>query len=174
MHSIKRPTGSSGSTLCSSGASTPRHVQVGDGGVAETEVQRHLFVGNHSAAVEACLAAERYADALVLAHVSGSAPLWSTALSRYMAACPHPYLRVVDSQVCAGFASWSEVCVMLTMHLIAHEYGAWASWASPSACEHGLGLAVAVHVGTCAGRCVCIACWFCLSSSSRDQMVRCY
>ena len=71
----------------------------GDVGANEAEIQRYLFVGNHAAAVEACISAERYADALVVAHVSGAGDLWRSALAKYMRACPHPYLRVIDSQV---------------------------------------------------------------------------
>lgn len=75
--------------------------QLGDGGgVAEAELQRFLFVGNHAAAVDTCVASERYADALVIAHISGLGDLWRDTLGKYMQACPHPYLRVVDSQAC--------------------------------------------------------------------------
>lgn len=68
-------------------------------GAGEADVQRYLFVGNHSAAVDACLSHERHADALVIAHMSGSGDLWRETLKQYMRACPHAYLRVVDSQV---------------------------------------------------------------------------
>lgn len=69
-------------------------------GAQEAELQRFLFVGNHAAAVDTCLGGERFADALVIAHISGDGELWRSALRTYMAAYPHPYLRVVESQVC--------------------------------------------------------------------------
>jgi hypothetical protein len=62
----------------------------------ETDLQRHLFVGNHAAAVSTCLSHDRLADALIVAHVSNDPTLWRSTLSRYMELCPQPYLRVVE------------------------------------------------------------------------------
>lgn len=76
-------------------------------GAGEADVQRYLFVGNHGAAVEACLTHERHADALVIAHMSGSGDLWRDTLKQYMRACPHSYLRIVDSQACLYQLPWA-------------------------------------------------------------------
>jgi hypothetical protein len=84
-------------------------LETGDGGVAEAEIQRFLFVGNHAAAVNTCVASERYADALVIAHISGAGKLWRATLAKYMKACPHPYLRVVDSQARSSASSPSSL-----------------------------------------------------------------
>jgi protein transport protein SEC31 len=69
-------------------------------GAGEADIQRFLFVGNHAAAIDSCMSHERFADALVIAHISGHGDLWRSTLMRYMQHCPHPYLRIVDSQVC--------------------------------------------------------------------------
>ena len=77
-------------------------LSIGDSGAleaeaeGETDLQRHLFVGNHAAAVSTCLSHDRLADALVVAHVSNDPALWRSTLSRYTELCPQPYLRVVE------------------------------------------------------------------------------
>ena len=63
-------------------------MNIEEDGEAEPEVRRALFVGNHRAAVDACLRKDRMADALVIAHVSGDTELWRRALQSYMQACP--------------------------------------------------------------------------------------
>jgi protein transport protein SEC31 len=69
-------------------------------GAGEADIQRFLFVGNHAAAIDSCISQERFADALVIAHISGQGDLWRSTLKQYMQHCPHPYLRIIDSQVC--------------------------------------------------------------------------
>lgn len=94
------PTAASGRGGAS--ANIGQALSIGDSGAlegeaeGETDLQRHLFVGNHSAAVTTCLSHDRLADALVVAHVSNDPALWRSTLSRYMELCPQPYLRVVE------------------------------------------------------------------------------
>lgn len=94
------PTAASGRGGAS--ANIGQALSIGDSGAleaeaeGETDLQRHLFVGNHAAAVATCLSHDRLADALVLAHVSNDPALWRSTLSRYTELCPQPYLRVVE------------------------------------------------------------------------------
>jgi hypothetical protein len=48
---------------------------------SEAEVQKALVVGNYGAAVDACLAADRFTDALLLASMGGG-DLWARAQVR--------------------------------------------------------------------------------------------
>lgn len=97
----------------------------------ETEVQRHLFVGNHAQAVATCLAHERLADALVVAHVSNDPALWQSTLEKYMELSPQPYLRVVEAQMREDYESlikarpvgrWAETAAILLTYVPAPDF----------------------------------------------------
>lgn len=60
---------------------------------SEAEVQKALVVGNYGAAVDACLAADRFTDALLLASMGGG-ELWARAQAAVMERRPRPYMKV--------------------------------------------------------------------------------
>ncbi|KAL4425258.1 hypothetical protein ABPG75_009274 [Micractinium tetrahymenae] len=86
------------STRQASAPPSPRNAAIVDGppGEKEADIQKLLFVGNYEGAVEACLAANRHADAMVLASVVGG-ELWDTARKAYMTAHPRPFMRLLHS-----------------------------------------------------------------------------
>ena len=57
-------------------------------------VQRALVVGDYKGAVAQCIAANKMADALVIAHVGGSS-LWESTRDQYLKMSRSPYLKVV-------------------------------------------------------------------------------
>lgn len=57
-------------------------------------VQRALVVGDYKGAVAQCIAANKMADALVIAHVGGSL-LWESTRDQYLKISCSPYLKVV-------------------------------------------------------------------------------
>ncbi|GAB4828035.1 Protein transport protein Sec31B [Ancistrocladus abbreviatus] len=61
-------------------------------------VQRALVVGDYKCAVVQCIAANKMADALVIAHVGG-ASLWESTRDQYLKLSHSPYLRVVSAMV---------------------------------------------------------------------------
>ncbi|GFP84273.1 protein transport protein sec31 homolog b [Phtheirospermum japonicum] len=61
-------------------------------------VQRALIVGDYKGAVAQCLSVNRLADALVIAHVGGTA-LWERTRDEYLRTCRSPYLKVVSAMV---------------------------------------------------------------------------
>lgn len=58
-------------------------------------VQRALVVGDYKGAVSQCISANKWADALVIAHV-GSTSLWESTRDQYLKKNRSPYLKVVD------------------------------------------------------------------------------
>ena len=56
-------------------------------------VQRALVVGDYKGAVAQCIAANKMADALVIAHVGG-ASLWESTRDQYLKMSRSPYLKV--------------------------------------------------------------------------------
>lgn len=56
-------------------------------------VQRALVVGDYKGAVAQCIAANKMADALVIAHVGGSS-LWESTRDQYLKMSRSPYLKV--------------------------------------------------------------------------------
>lgn len=64
-------------------------------------VQRALVVGDYKGAVAQCLAANKMADALVIAHVGGSS-LWESTRDQYLKMSRSPYLKV--SKNCKWFS----------------------------------------------------------------------
>lgn len=61
----------------------------------DDDVQRALVVGDYKVAVELCISANKWADALVIAHV-GSASLWEHTRDQYLKKIRSPYLKVAD------------------------------------------------------------------------------
>ncbi|KAI3764275.1 hypothetical protein L2E82_14282 [Cichorium intybus] len=61
-------------------------------------VQRALVVGDYKGAVAQCIAADKMADALVIAQVGG-ASLWETTRDQYLKKNRSPYLKVVAAMV---------------------------------------------------------------------------
>ncbi|XP_038695842.1 protein transport protein SEC31 homolog B-like isoform X2 [Tripterygium wilfordii] len=57
-------------------------------------IQHALVVGDYKGAVARCIAANKMADALVIAHIGG-ASLWETTRDQYLKMCHSPYLKVV-------------------------------------------------------------------------------
>lgn len=95
-------------------------------GEGETELQRHLFIGNHAQAVATCLSHDRLADALIVAHVSADPALWQSTLEKYMEVSPQPYLRVVEAQMREDYESliksrpvgrWAETAAILLTYV---------------------------------------------------------
>nr|XP_043610612.1 protein transport protein SEC31 homolog B-like isoform X2 [Erigeron canadensis] len=64
----------------------------------DDSVQRALIVGDYQGAVAQCIAANKMADALVIAQVGG-ASLWETTLDQYFKRNTSPYLKVVAAMV---------------------------------------------------------------------------
>ena len=60
---------------------------------SDDAVQRALVVGDYKGAVAQCIAANKMADALVIAHVGG-APLWESTRDQYLKMSHSPYLKV--------------------------------------------------------------------------------
>ncbi|KAK4424904.1 protein transport protein SEC31B [Sesamum alatum] len=61
-------------------------------------VQRALVVGDYKGAVAQCISANRWADALVIAHVGGAA-LWESTRDQFLKTSHSPYLKVVSAMV---------------------------------------------------------------------------
>ncbi|PPS09906.1 hypothetical protein GOBAR_AA10748 [Gossypium barbadense] len=61
-------------------------------------VQRALVVGDYKGAVAQCIAANKMADALVIAHV-GDPSLWASTCDQYLKMSRSPYLKVVSAMV---------------------------------------------------------------------------
>ena len=59
----------------------------------DKSIQHALVVGDYKGAVNQCLAANRMADALVIAHAGGSA-LWESTRNQYLRKSISPYLKV--------------------------------------------------------------------------------
>ncbi|PUZ73260.1 hypothetical protein GQ55_2G459900 [Panicum hallii var. hallii] len=64
----------------------------------DKSIQHALVVGDYKGAVKQCLAANRMADALVIAHAGGSA-LWESTRNQYLRKSISPYLKVVSAMV---------------------------------------------------------------------------
>lgn len=59
----------------------------------DDSIQRALVIGDYKGAVMQCIAANRMADALVIAHVGGTA-LWEITRNQYLRNSISPYLKV--------------------------------------------------------------------------------
>jgi protein transport protein SEC31 len=102
---------------------------------SDAMVQRALVVGDYRGAVDACIAAGRHADALVLASVGG-ADLWEETRAAHIAAnARKPYLRVAKAVVSddlgalvssRSLAKWRETLAILCTYAPAEEWGALA------------------------------------------------
>nr|CAB3455189.1 unnamed protein product [Digitaria exilis] len=75
----------------------PADVEPSDPSI-DKSIQHALVVGDYKGAVNQCLAANRMADALVIAHAGGSA-LWESTRNQYLRKSVSPYLKVVSAMV---------------------------------------------------------------------------
>ncbi|URE36710.1 transport protein [Musa troglodytarum] len=64
----------------------------------DDSIQRALVVGDYKGAVLQCIAANRMADALVIAHAGGPS-LWESTRNQYLKNSLTPYLKVVSAMV---------------------------------------------------------------------------
>ena len=97
--------------------------------------QRALVVGDYRAAVNACVAAGRHADALILANIAGG-DLWEETRSKHIAAnIGRPYMRVASAVVSEDLellvksrplAKWRETLAILCTYAPAESWGALA------------------------------------------------
>ncbi|KAL1197597.1 transport protein SEC31-like protein B [Cardamine amara subsp. amara] len=66
--------------------------------VFDDAIQRALVVGDYKEAVDQCISANKMADALVIAHVGGTA-LWESTREKYLKTSSAPYMKVVSAMV---------------------------------------------------------------------------
>ncbi|KAI9116702.1 hypothetical protein K1719_012360 [Acacia pycnantha] len=87
----------------------------------DDSVQRALVVGDYKGAVTQCISANKWADALVIAHV-GSASLWESTRDQYLKKIRSPYLKIVSAMVSKDLLSlvntrplkfWKETLALL-------------------------------------------------------------
>ncbi|XP_028776350.1 protein transport protein SEC31 homolog B [Neltuma alba] len=64
----------------------------------DDSVQRALVLGDYKGATAQCISANKWADALVIAHV-GSASLWESTRDQYLKLSRSPYLKIVSAMV---------------------------------------------------------------------------
>ncbi|TKY67956.1 transport protein SEC31-like B [Spatholobus suberectus] len=64
----------------------------------DDSVQHALVVGDYKGAVVQCISANKWADALVIAHV-GNASLWESTRDQYLKMIRSPYLKIVSAMV---------------------------------------------------------------------------
>nr|KYP67966.1 Protein transport protein SEC31 [Cajanus cajan] len=64
----------------------------------DDSVQHALVVGDYKGAVMQCISANKWADALVIAHV-GNASLWESTRNQYLKMIRSPYLKIVSAMV---------------------------------------------------------------------------
>ncbi|KAL9296076.1 hypothetical protein ACSQ67_021972 [Phaseolus vulgaris] len=64
----------------------------------DDSVQHALVVGDYKGAVLQCISANKWADALVIAHV-GNASLWESTRDQYLKMVRSPYLKIVSAMV---------------------------------------------------------------------------
>jgi hypothetical protein len=92
---------------------------------SERQIQLALVVGNYAAAVEACMADGRMADALLLASIGGE-DLWHKVQKAFMKREPKPYMKVVKALMDKDLASlvrdrslarWRETLAMLCTYV---------------------------------------------------------
>ncbi|XP_022567395.1 protein transport protein SEC31 homolog B isoform X1 [Brassica napus] len=66
--------------------------------VFDDAIQRALVVGDYKEAVDQCISANKMADALVIAHVGGTA-LWESTREKYLKMSSAPFMKVVSAMV---------------------------------------------------------------------------
>ncbi|XP_008657453.1 protein transport protein SEC31 homolog B [Zea mays] len=99
----------------------------------DKSIQHALVVGDYKGAVNQCLASNRMADALVIAHAGGSA-LWESTRNHYLKNSISPYLKVVSAMVDNDLmsfvstwplSSWKETHAHLWTYPLASQHGRW-------------------------------------------------
>jgi protein transport protein SEC31 len=81
----------------------------------DRSIQHALVVGDYKGAVNQCLAANRMADALVIAHAGGTA-LWESTRNHYLKNSISPYLKV-SFVLCL-----LNICILLKLYLTFDNY----------------------------------------------------
>ncbi|KAL3153542.1 hypothetical protein ABBQ38_011870 [Trebouxia sp. C0009 RCD-2024] len=93
-------------------------------GESEATIERALYIGNYSHAVDACIKANRMADALLIADLAGREEL-TRVQHLYMKKQPSPYMRVVKAIQGNDFVrlvkerpldQWKETLAVLCSH----------------------------------------------------------
>nr|AQA29582.1 hypothetical protein FGENESH_27 [Zea mays] len=103
----------------------------------DKSIQHALVVGDYKGAVNQCLASNRMADALVIAHADGSA-LWENTRNHYLKNSISPYLKVVSAMVGNDLMSF-----VSTWPLSSWKETHAHLWTYPLASQHGRRLGVA-------------------------------
>ena len=97
---------------------------------ADELVQRALVVGDFASAVEACLAVENYADALLLASCGG-AELWQTTQQKYLEKSRRPFVSTVQAVLEADktklvetsdLNDWQQTLAILSTYCTSQEF----------------------------------------------------
>ncbi|KAL0027638.1 hypothetical protein WJX79_004520 [Trebouxia sp. C0005] len=95
-----------------------------EAGESEATIERALYIGNYTAAVDACIKANRMADALLIADLAGRDELMRVQ-QIYMKKQPSPYMRVVKAIQGNDFVrlvkerpldQWKETLAILCSH----------------------------------------------------------
>jgi len=101
--SIDRQRPNARAAAASGGAAAPEprappspKVEDGAPGPSEDELQKALFVGNYERALDTCMSAKRYSDALIVAAMMGG-DAWERTRTRVMTDQPRPYMRIVNA-----------------------------------------------------------------------------
>lgn len=82
----------------------------------DDSVQRALVVGDYKGAVSQCISANKWADALVIAHV-GSASLWESTRDQYLKMIRSPYLKVVNTYILKSIKFVSNKILLMSHRL---------------------------------------------------------
>ncbi|AQK69518.1 Protein transport protein SEC31 homolog B [Zea mays] len=103
----------------------------------DKSIQHALVVRDYKGAVNQCLASNRMADALVIAHAGGSA-LWENTRNHYLKNSISPYLKVVSAMVGNDLMSF-----VSTWPLSSWKETHAHLWTYPLVSQHGRRLGVA-------------------------------
>ena len=89
------------------GQASPRTPRIVDGspGPSEDEIQKALYVGNYDLALETCIGAKRFSDALIIAAMMGG-DAWERTRARVMSDQPRPYMRIVNAVMDGDWRSY--------------------------------------------------------------------
>ncbi|KAF8550015.1 hypothetical protein OG21DRAFT_1488102 [Imleria badia] len=136
--SVAATAGSRPSSVASESLSVKNTFRIYPTDESETDrlITRALVLGDFDSAVELCLSAERYADALLLAIKGGNDLLQRTQKAYFeRQTTEHPYLRLFQSIVTndlddivqnADLSEWAEVFVVLCTFASGDEFGGLA------------------------------------------------
>ena len=80
----------------------------------DDRVQHSLVLGDYKGAAAQCVSANKWADALVIAHV-GSASLWESTRDQYLKMSRSPFLKVADNYIVESIDFISDI--NLSIHI---------------------------------------------------------